>query len=474
MSQTSAKLSYEDLYPYQHRMIDHILENDFCALWVDMGLGKTVSSLTAAKQLLEEFESWNILVVAPLRVARKTWTDEIQQWSQLTGLTASKIIGTADQRISAAKTNANIHLINRENLTWLHNHFVEYDKKGRRWKRVAKWPWDTVIIDESSSFKNQDSERFRSLRRMRKYIHRMVQLTGTPAPNGLEDLWSQAYLLDHGARLGNSLTAFRRRWFEAPDPQKGERKWKPKTSGEGQIHQAMKDIALTLRAEDYLDLPEVMHNWVRVDLSDKEMKKYRKLQRDYVLELKGQVITAANAGVLWGKLLQAANGAIYTEHPAWAALHAAKLDRLLELEDTIPDKMLIVYNYRPDLFRIQEKFDKAKVNYRLLKTEKDEDDWNAGKIDRLILHPASAGHGSNLHKSGAETIIWYGLTPNFEFYDQTNARLAGGHRRMGKNVVIHHIVADGTIDEQVRDALSFKEATQDRLLEATKRLVSDV
>jgi SNF2 family DNA or RNA helicase len=465
------RLSSADLYPYQRRMIDHILENDFCALWVDMGLGKTVASLTAAKRMLEELEAWNILVVAPLRVARKTWTDEIDVWSQLTGLTTSKIIGTEKQRLRAAKTKANIHLINRENFTWLHDHFVE-NHKGR-WRRTAKWPWDTVIIDESSSFKNQDSERYKSMRRMRKYIRRMVQLTGTPAPNGLEDLWAQAYLLDHGQRLGSSLTAFRRRWFEPPDLMTGQRRWTPKDHGESQIHTQMKDIAMTLRAEDYLELPPVMYNWVRVDLSPKEMAKYRKLQRDYVLELKGKIITAANAGVLWGKLIQAANGAIYTEHPAWETFHRAKLDRLLELEDTIPDKMIIVYNYVPDLKRMTEAFDKAGVNWRLLKTEQDEDDWNAGKIDRLILHPASAGHGTNLHKSGAETIIWYGLTANYEYYDQTNARLAGGHRRVGKNVVIHHIVADGTIDEVVRGALRWKEGTQDRLLEATKRIISD-
>ena len=470
MTLNTEKLSYEDLYPYQVRMIEHILENEFCALWVDMGLGKTVSALTATKQLIEGFDSENVLVVAPLRVARKVWTDELQTWAHLHGLTTSKIIGTAKQRLAGAKTNANIHLINRENLTWLHDHFVEH--RNGRWHRIAKWPWDTVIIDESTSFKNQDAERYRSMRRLRKYVSRMVQLTGTPAPNGLEDLWAQCYLLDYGARLGHGVGDFRRRWFNPPDM--GQRRWQLKDHAEGQIHAAVQDLVLTLRAEDYLDLPPVLDNWIRVDLSKKEMSKYRDLQRNYVMELKGKTITAANAGVLWGKLIQAANGAIYTEHPDWETFHSAKLERLLELEDSVPGPMIVVYNYIPDLKRIGEQFDKAKVNWRLLKTEKDEEDWNEGKIDRLVLHPASAGHGTNLHKSGAETIVWYGLTPNYEYYDQTNARLAGGHRRVGKNVVIHHIVADDTIDEAVRDALTWKEGMSGRLMEATKTLIAEV
>lgn len=463
------QLQFEDLYPYQHRMIQHIRENPSCALWVDMGLGKSVSTLTAIKGMLEDFDAAHVLVVAPLRVARKTWTDEIETWAHLRGLTTSKIIGTAQQRLAGALRSADIHLINRENLEWLAGYFME--ERNKKWYKIAEWPWDTVIIDEATSFKNQDTNRYRAMRRLRKWIDRMIQLTGLPAPNGLQDVWAQAYLLDRGARLGNTFKAFRDRWMQPPDHLGG--RWTLKPGAEAQIHAAIGDLALAMRAEDYLDLPPVMSNYIRVEMTPAEMKQYRNFQRTYVMDIAGQRLTAANAGVLWGKLLQLANGAIYTQHPAWEPFHQRKVDALMELHDVVPGAMLVVYNYQSDLARIERAFQKDKVNYRVLKTEQDEVDWNEGRVDRLVLHPASAGHGLNIHKCGAEEIVWFGLNANFEYYDQCNARLAGGHRRIGKNVRIHHIVTDHTIDDDVVSALRDKANVNERLMEATKRMMKD-
>lgn len=470
MTRTSPKLSYKDLYPYQIRMIDHIRENAYCALWVDMGLGKTVSTLTAVKQMVEDFDSQNVLVVGPKRVVRKTWPDEIETWSHLNGLTTSKIIGSgAEQRLAGAKKRADIHLINTENLWWLVNHFVEQQTNGQ-WKRKAVWPWDTVIIDESSRFKNQDSNRYRAIRLMRKYILRMIQLTGTPAPKGLKDLWGQAYLLDLGQRLGSSFSDFQKRWYDPPT--RLGAKWTIKPSAEGQIHNAMSDLALTLKAEDYLELPPVVDNWVRVSMTASELKHYRQFQRDLITEVKGETVNAANAGVLWGKLLQLANGAVYTEHPAWEGFHDRKLEALLDIEESLEGKpVMIVYNYRSDLARITEAFAKRGVSYRVLNDEQDEEDWNAGKFDRLLFHPASAGHGTNLHKNGCEEQIWFGLTPNTEYYLQARARIEGGHRRVGKNVRIHHIVCDESHDDLCRWILEGDIGEQDRLMEATKRII---
>lgn len=472
MTLKQPSLSYEDLLPYQLRMIEHIRENACCALWVDMGLGKTVSTLTALQHLIEDYETNHVLVVAPLRVARKTWTDEIETWAHLRGLTTSKIIGTAQQRLAGARRRADIHLVNRENMEWLASHFME--NRNGKWYKTAAWPWDTVVLDESTSFKNQDNNRYRALRRCRKWMNRVIQLTGTPSPKGLQDLWAQAYLLDGGVRLGNTLGAFRRRWMDPPDWT--QTKWKMKPAAEPQIHSAMSDIALTLRAEDYLDLPPMIglenpQSLVRVEMSASERAQYERFARTMVMELAGERITAANAGVLWGKLLQLSNGAVYVDHPKWEAFHDRKLEALLDIEDTNSEPMMIIYNYKPDLYRICEAFDRRGVNYRVLKTEQDEEDWNAGLFDRLILHPASAGHGTNLHKNGCELQLWYGLTASTEQYQQTVARIAGGHRRLGKSVRILHLVADDSQDDMARWILEDDTAQQDRLMEATKQVI---
>jgi len=474
MTSRSALLSYEDLYPYQLRMIEHIRENDCCALWVDMGLGKTVTTLTALQHLIEDFESRKVLVVAPLRVARKTWTDEIQEWSHLHGLRAAKIIGSSPKARLAGlsrgmQEDADIFLINRENMEWLSLQFMEH--RNRRWYKTAEWPWDTVVLDESQSFRNMDSNRYRAFRRCRKWVQRLIQLSGTPAPNGLENLWAQAYLLDQGQRLGTTKSAFRKRWMNPPDYLGA--KWTFKPNAETEIHRLMGDIALSMKAEDYLDLPPVVDNYVRVEMTPKEFAKYKEFRRTAVMELSGETITAANAGVLWGKLLQLANGAVYTEHPAWEPFHEQKVEAFIDLLDGIAGPAMIAYNYKSDLARIEAAMRKEGINYRVLKTESDEDDWNDGKIHRLLLHPASAGHGLNLQKAGARDLIWFGENADLELYTQCNARLIGGHRRGGETT-IHHIVCENTLDDDVMLARREKANVQERLMQATKKLVSEL
>ena len=474
MTQKSAKLSYEDLYPYQRRMIEHIRENDCCALWVDMGLGKTVATLTAIKHLKDELEVANVLVVGPKRVIRKTWPDEIKGWDHLTGLTYSVISGSgADQRLAAAKKRVDIHLINTENLQWLLDQFMEQTESGH-WRMKAKWPWDMVVLDESTRFKNQDSNRYRAIRRVRKFIDRLVELTGTPAPKGLKDLWGQVFLMDFGCRLGNTQKAFKNRFMSWCDSL-GDY-YIPREK-EQHIHNQVSDIALTLKAEDYLELPPVIglddpRGNVWVAMSDSEAEEYEDFKRNFVMELQGSTVTAANAGVLWGKLLQLANGAVYTEAPNWEEFHNAKLEALMEIEEALQDKpMMVVYNYRSDLARIVREFNRAKVNYRVLDTEQDEIDWNEGRIERLLFHPASAGHGTNLHKNGCEDLVWFGLTANTENYLQANARIAGGHRRVGKRVHLHHILCEDSHDSLCKWILEGDLGTQERLIEATKKVI---
>jgi hypothetical protein len=436
-----------------------------------MGLGKTVATLTALQQMRDDFDIGNTLVVAPLRVARKTWTDEIEEWAHLKGITTAKIIGTPKQRYAAMNTEADIHLINREMVEWLSFEFMEYRKK--HWYWTNKWPWDTVVLDESRSFASQDSNRFKALRRLNKKVSRMIQLTGTPAPNGLQDLWAQAFLLDGGQRLGNTLTAFRQRWMDPPGFD--QVKWGLKSHAEKEIQAAMQGIALTMKADDYLELPPVVHNWIRVSLSNKEMDQYRKFQREAITHLKGQKINAVNAGALWGKLMQMANGSCYYAHPAWEEFHDHKLRALAELDEAAGGPMLVAYSYIPDKERILNTVaKKSNRTWRVLKTQKDEDDWLAGRIDRLLMHPASGGHGLNIYGNGAQDICWFGENASLELVLQMNARLAGGHRRAGKNVVIHHITADGTLDDQVRLGLDEKEGLQDRLMDATRRMLDDV
>jgi len=433
-----------------------------------MGLGKTIATLTALDILRGTFEVGNILVVAPLRVARKVWTDEIRKWDHVRHLHVEKIIGTAEQRTAAMNAPADIHTVNFENLVWLINHYKE--KGSTRLKQP--WPWDTVVLDEASGFKSKHTQRWKALKRVIRETERFIELTGTPAPNGLVDVWAPVYFLDFGARLGKTLTAYRNRWFAPPGY--GRFRWEPFDHSEEQIHDRLKGIALAMRAEDYLDLPPVMPLTVRVEMPDEQRRQYAKMERKFFIELGGKQITAVNRGVLWGKLLQLANGALYTDSKgAWLPFHDAKLEALQELVGASLDTghpVMIIHNFRSDIERISTLLKRMKVKHRTLVTENDENAWNAGKIEALSLHPASAGHGLNLH-DGGETIIWYGLNPSLELYEQANGRLAGGLRRIGKNVRIHHLVTDNTVDEDVMEMLASKDKTQERLFTALKRRI---
>lgn len=392
-------------------------------------------------------------MIAPLRVAQSTWSGEIEKWDHLRGLRLSKVLGNEKQRIEALNQPADLYIINRENTEWLVNYY------GR------KWPFDMVVIDELSSFKNPKSKRFRALRKVRPLIKRIVGLTGTPAPNGLIDLWSQVYLLDQGERLGKTLTGYRDRYF---DPGRRNQnivfEWIPKPFVEEAIYEKISDICVSMKAEDWLQLPGRIDNVIEVELPEKAKSQYKQLEKDLTLPLVDSDVTAANAAVLTNKLLQMANGAIYDEFSDAKEIHSAKLDALEEVVEAANGKpVLVVYTYQHDLDRIKRQL--KKYNPRTLNSDQDVRDWNEGKIQVLLLHPASGGHGLNL-QAGGNIVIWFGLTWSLEWYQQTNARL---HRQgQTERVIIHHIVAKGTMDEEVLKALTGKAATQNGLMEAVK------
>lgn len=458
-------LHRSQLYPYQQRAAEFIKANPNCALWIDCGLGKTVATQTAYLDLLNSFDANHGLVIAPLRVARKVWTDEVQEWSHLQDLDIVHIGGTEKQRQKAIRTRADLHTIGRENTQWLINQFIE----GK--KQVRKWPWDTVILDESQSFKSQSSFRWKALRLVRKLFPRCVELTGTPAPKGYGDLWSQIYLLDRGQRLGTSESAYRLRWFDVENCGDYSR-YHLKGHAAKEIQAALSDIVISLRAEDYFDLPPVVYNPVRVALTEVELAKYRKFARTSVFErASGQKITAANAGALYGKLLQLANGAIYhNDKGEYEEFHHAKIDGLLETLESITGPCIVAYAFRSDTKRIAAALDRycgKTKSWRVMDTDDDLNAFSRGEIDIAVMHPASAGHGLNdLHKSGAQDVVWFGLTPNLEYYQQLNDRLAGGIRRLGKNVKVHHLLAENTEDEDCYELLKGKAKSQDELTNA--------
>ena len=450
------------MYDYQRTMIDHIRQHERSALWVEMGLGKTVATLTAIQSLRDEFEVNRTLVVAPLRVADMVWPEEAKKWSHL-DLPVERVLGTEHQRLKALRKDAAIHVVNRENLAWL----VELHCVG---KKVAQWPWDMVVLDESSSFKNRATARFRAIARVNSWVSRMVQLTGTPQPNTVEDLWSQVYLLDGGARLGRTLTAFRQRWM-IENPYTRRKAARPGAGEE--VKRLTADIALSLRASDYLDLPKVVENIVDVRLTPPQMDQYMRLKRQYILELEDVTVNAQHAAHLWNKLAQLANGTVYGEDGRAAVFHDHKIEALRELHESVGGQMIIAYAYRHDLARITAMLDEAKASYRVMRTRKDERDWNDGKVDRLVLHPASAGHGLNLHEGGCRDLVWFGLTPNLEYYEQTNARIAGGHRAKAnaRPIVIHKIMARRTQDHDLNTVLAGKAGSQSALMRATQKLM---
>jgi hypothetical protein len=459
--------SPSDFYPHQPIIRDFIKQkaDPGCACWVPMGGSKTVCSLTAFDDLQQSFSARHALVVAPLRVARKVWSDEIDEWSHLRGLTVAKIIGTEKQRLEALSRRADIHTINRENVSWLHDQYIQ----GK--KQVRTWPWDTVFLDESQSFKSQSSKRWKALRRLRRLFPRLVQLTGTPIPNGYRDLWAQMYLLDGGTRLGATESAYLNRWFHEIRGD-GYSNWVLKSGAKEEIHALIADIVLSIRLEDYFDVGVPTFNPVRVALDPKDLGTYRKFEREYIAEFNGTKVTAVSAGVLGNKLLQLANGSIYVNDDGdYELFHNEKIDALTELLDGLDGPVILAYAFRADAERIalalQDYCKKVGKKWCFANTDEDLNNFANGSVDYIAMHPASAGHGLNdMYKSGATNIVWFGLTANLEWFQQLNARLAGGLRMLGRVVTIHLILADETRDMQMKDLLTDKEVTQEGLTRA--------
>jgi len=396
------------------------------------------------------------LVIAPLRVAQSTWGNEIKKWDHLRHLTISKVLGSEAQRKKALRKDADIYIINRENVAWL----VAY--------LAGTFPFDALVIDELSSFKSAKSKRFKALRMLRPLMKRVIGLTGTPAPNSLLDLWAQMYLLDRGERLGKTITQYKDAYFSA-----GRRNghviydWDLRQGSEDAIYRRIGDICMSMKAEDYLDLPERVDRVVALDFDTKTRKMYDDFEKSKVLELmEAEEITAVNAAALTNKLLQYSNGAVYDEMGEWQEIHKLKLDALEEIIDTANGQpVLVFYAYKHDLARIQKRLKKMKVKGVKLDTPEDINDWNDGKIPVMLCHPASAGHGLNLQEGGS-IIVWFGLTWSLELYQQANARL---HRQgQTQNVIIHHLVTNGTMDKDVMAALSRKEQGQELLIQAVK------
>jgi len=442
-------LTRNDLHSYQRRAVSFIQDRRRCGLFLDMGLGKTTSTLTAINDLRDSFLIHKVLIIAPLRVANSVWAQEVLKWDHLKHLRVSVCTGSEKQRLGALQMDADVYVINRENVEWLVT-------------RTKNWPFDMVVIDESSSFKNSSTKRFKAIRKILPYTEYMVLLTGTPSPNSLLDLWSQMYLIDFGQSLGRTMTTYKQRFFE--QDYMGY-KFTPREGAAEKIHTLIAPGVIHMSAEDYLELPARIDLIERVDLPANALAIYRDFETTLLAELEdGEEIEAVSAAVLANKLLQFANGGLYTgENGSWSAIHTTKLDALAEImEDNPNENLLVAYNYRFDLERLQIRFPDAVV---LDKSQDTIDRWNRGEIKTLLAHPASAGHGLNL-QDGGSLIVWFGLTWSLEYYQQFNARL---HRQgQTKPVKILHIVAKKTIDERVLGVLSMKNATQKQLLSALK------
>lgn len=440
----------DSLHDYQKFSVNFIEKHPCAAILLDCGMGKSVISLTAIADLLfDSFEVHRILIIAPLRVARDSWPLELSKWEHLKHLTFSVAVGTLAERKAAIARNADITIINRENVEWL----VEN----------SDFDYDMVVIDELSSFKNHTAKRFKALQKVRPKVKRIVGLTGTPSSNGLMDLWSEFRLLDMGERLGKFITRYREAFF-MPDKRNGQQvfSYKPRPYAEEEIYRRISDITISMKCTDHLKMPELITSQYEVMLSQDERKQYESLKTELVLTVSDGEITAANAAALTNKLSQLANGAIYDDEKNIIEIHSRKLDALEDIiESANGNPILVAYWFKHDLERIRKRFD-----VREIKTSKDITDWNAGKIPVALIHPASAGHGLNL-QSGGSTLVWFGLTWSLELYQQTNARLWRQGQTTG-TVVIQHIIAKGTIDERVLKALSKKELTQNALIDAVK------
>ncbi|MGG3282752.1 SNF2-related protein [Paenibacillus solani] len=444
-------------HQYQEYATQRILDTPYIALLLEMGLGKTVSTLTAMDLLLNDyFEAGKVLVIAPLRVADDTWAREIEKWDHLRHLRISKVLGSAAVRRKALKAEADIYVINRENVEWL---VSEYG---------SQWPFDTVVIDELSSFKNPQAKRFKALRRVRPMMKRVIGLTGTPAPNSLMDLWAPMYLIDQGDRLGKTITGYRDRYF-TPGSRSGHvvYEWKAKQEAEERVYEAISDIAVSMKAEDWLELPERIDRTIQIPLSPKAREQYIKLEKELLLPFLDADVVANTAAVLSNKLLQMASGAVYDEEKGVKLIHEAKLDALEDVIEAANGKpVMVFYNFKHSLSRIQERFPQARILRKGKDGNEDIRAWNNDEIPLLLLHPKSAGHGLNLQDSSCRTVVWFDQIWSLEEDQQANARV---HRQgVRHNIVVIRLVAEGTMDEDAVAALERKAAGQDALMEAVK------
>lgn len=444
-------------HKYQEYTIEFIKNNPIAAVFLDLGMGKTVSTLSAIVEMMyDSFEISKVLIIAPLRVAKHTWSGEIEKWEHLAGLRYSVVVGTAKQRIKALQKEADIYIINRENVPWL------IEESGQPFN------YDMLVIDELSSFKNWQSKRFRSLIKVRPLVKRIVGLTGTPSSNGLMDLFAEFKILDMGARLGRFIGQYRLNYFK-PDRFNGPvvYSYKLLPGAEQQIYEKIDDITISMKATDHLEMPELISSEYLVYLSEKELDLYEEMKKDLVLNLPGGEITAANAASLSGKLTQMANGAVYADDETFVELHDKKLDALEDvIEASNGQSLMVAYWYKHDLIRIEKRLNEIGVHYERLDSDASIEKWNRGELPIALVHPASCGHGLNL-QSGGSTLVWFGITWSLELYQQTNARLYR-QGQAANTVKIIHLISKGTVDERIMKALSLKDNTQAALIEAVK------
>ena len=436
---------------YQNYAKDFILAHKVSALFLDCGLGKTITTLTAINELMyDSFEISKVLIIAPLRVAQSTWKEEIEKWDHLNLLRYSVAVGDEKERLKALKQKSDIYIINRENVDWL------VTKSG------IDFNFDMLVIDELSSFKSNTSKRFKSLLKIRPYFERVVGLTGTPSSNGLMDLWAEFRVLDLGERLGRYITHYRNEFF-LPDKRNGAVifSYKPQLNAEERIYRRLADMTISMKSTEYLKMPELILNELEINLDEEDQIKYKKFKKEMVMTIQEKEIDAINAASLSNKLIQLANGSIYDEDKKFYEVHNKKLDKLEEIIESANGKpVLVAYWFKADKERIEKRF-----KVREIKTADDIKQWNKGMIDLALIHPASAGHGLNL-QSGGSTLVWFSLTWSLELYQQTNARL---YRQGQKDtVVIHHLITKNTIDEDIMKSLKRKDKTQEALMKAVK------
>ena len=444
-------------HDYQKYATEFIESHPIAAVILQMGLGKTVCTLTAIEHLMyDTFEVSKVLIVAPLRVAKVTWSDEIDKWDHLSHLTYSVAVGSEKERLSALKKKANLYMINRENLQWL------IEKSG------LPFDYDMVVLDELSSFKSWQSKRFRAFMKVRPKVQRVVGLTGTPSSNGLMDLFAEFKCLDMGERLGRFITQYRSAFF-IPDRMNGQvvYSYKPRPFAEEEIYRRIGDITISMKALDHLKMPELIENRYPVYMDDGEKQQYESMKKNLILPyLENEAITAANAAALSGKLCQMANGAVYSDEGSVAHIHDRKLDALEDIIEAAQGPILLCYWFKHDLERITRKLDELKVEYARISSDGSIRMWNEGKFQVGLIHPASAGHGLNL-QAGGNHIVWFGLTWSLELLEQSNARLWRQGQR-AETVVVQYLVTAGTIDERILDAISKKEKDQNALIDAVK------